>query len=147
MDWPASTTDIGVVERQNRHKGRQKTRRIARYDKSAGLVREQREVKSRRPYILAGPILDYGADGPATLGKVNASVDASRKGKERERWEWKYATAERDEERESRHISIRLGSGPGSESRRFYQATRFEPIRLPGYFRRPGNRLLLLFNL
>jgi hypothetical protein len=110
-------------------------------------VREQREVKSRRPYILAGPILDYGADGPATLGKVNASVDASRKGKERARWEWKYATAERDEERESGRISVGIGPVPGGELDRFCQATSFEPIRLPGYFRRPGNRLLLLFNL
>jgi len=102
MDWPASTTDIGVVERQNRHKGRQKTRRIARYDKSAGLVKEHREVKGRRPYILAGPILDYGADGPATLGKTTVSVDSTKKGKEKARWEWKYATAEKDDERKSK---------------------------------------------
>jgi len=98
MDWPASTTDIGVVERQHRHKGHQRTRRIARYDKSAGLVQERREVKGRRPYILAGPVLDYGADGPATLGRVNATVDATRKGKEKERWEWKFATADKDDQ-------------------------------------------------
>lgn len=98
MDWPASTTDIGVVETRNRYKGLRKTRRIAQFDKSAGLVKERREIKGRRPYILAGPILDYGADGPATLGKTN-TVDNTRKGKERERWEWKYATAETDDER------------------------------------------------
>lgn len=98
MDWPASTTDIGVVERQHRHKGHQRTRRVAKYDKSSGSVQERREVKGRRPYILAGPVLDYGADGPATLGKVNATVDATRKGKEKERWEWKFATADKDDQ-------------------------------------------------
>ena len=42
--------------------------------------------------------MDYGADGPATLGKVNATVDATRKGKEKERWEWKFATADKDDQ-------------------------------------------------
>jgi hypothetical protein len=51
---------------------------------------------------LAGPVLDYGADGPATLGKVNATVDATRKGKEKERWEWKFATADKDDPSKAR---------------------------------------------
>lgn len=95
MDWPASTTDIGVVQRANRYKGRQITRRIAQFDKSAGLVRERRERTAKRPYVLAGPVLNYGADGPATLGKTGSrvAVDRHGKGKQKDRWEWQFAAA------------------------------------------------------
>jgi hypothetical protein len=95
MDWPASTTDIGVVEKPNRRRGERTVARIAQWDRAAGYVQERRERRGQRPYLLAGPILDYGTDGPATLGRCGAAVDMAQKG-DGERWEWKFATSEGD---------------------------------------------------